>query len=642
MKHITSGLLALAGFLLFCCPSVKNGRECRSASAHPLSSPDPPESGRNARSKEGLLEFLEKRRARGWTQVPRKVLAFYYTWYGRPERNGRWVHWENVRPEEHEIANSTHYPAKGAYDSQDPEIIDYHLELAQEHGVDGFICTWWGRGTFDDQAFKKVLERAEKRGFACTLYWETVPGSGREKIDRAVNDLVYVLEKYGSHPSFLKVEGKPVLFVYGRVMLQISLSEWQEIIARTESRLKKDFLLIAHSLSEASARAFDGVHTYNICEWVQNQSTGSLRELSRDSYRKAVQTAKTYGKISCVTVIPGYDDTKIRSPGIDAKRMNGETYRILWEAAVEAGCDWVLITSWNEWHEGSEIEPSWEHGDQYVRFTKEFASRFKSMQLSPAKAPENFLSVSQETRKAMQGLFQGTTLALLPDFSGEAAFWLADTGVALKELSWQEVIRPDLFHVKNFPAVLYAGYESYTQTVHEKGDVDRAMIRYLEEGGLLMAIPSGPFPFFYNEAGQPVSSAGKFGFPLLGSGAKAPPSAQGWERPPAGLSLAFAIDTRSLQGLPQKIPFPRSGDLRWRPGAASILSEGDIYMPLAELRDEKGANFGDGIFYVEHKVSHPRGGKNIYAWMRMIDGGDREAILFSLFRLAAEKMARPE
>ena len=45
----------------------------------------------------------------------------------------------------------------------------------------------------------------------------------------------------------------------------------------------------------------------------------------------------------------------------------GQTYRVLWEEAIKADPDWVLITSWNEWHEGSEIEPSWEDGDVYVK-----------------------------------------------------------------------------------------------------------------------------------------------------------------------------------------------------------------------------------------------------------------------------------
>jgi hypothetical protein len=47
------------------------------------------------------------------------------------------------------------------------------------------------------------------------------------------------------------------------------------------------------------------------------------------------------------------------------ERWGGETYRVLWEEAVAAHPDYVLITSWNEWHEGSEIEPSVEYGSLF-------------------------------------------------------------------------------------------------------------------------------------------------------------------------------------------------------------------------------------------------------------------------------------
>ena len=48
------------------------------------------------------------------------------------------------------------------------------------------------------------------------------------------------------------------------------------------------------------------------------------------------------------------------------------------EEAIKSKPDWVLITSWNEWHEGSEIEPSLEFDGKYVQLTFEFAPRFRA------------------------------------------------------------------------------------------------------------------------------------------------------------------------------------------------------------------------------------------------------------------------
>ena len=56
----------------------------------------------------------------------------------------------------------------------------------------------------------------------------------------------------------------------------------------------------------------------------------------------------------------------------------GKTYRALCQEAIAAAPDYVLITSWNEWHEGSELA-SVEYGsrilDDTAAFSREFLAR---------------------------------------------------------------------------------------------------------------------------------------------------------------------------------------------------------------------------------------------------------------------------
>jgi hypothetical protein len=61
-------------------------------------------------------------------------------------------------------------------------------------------------------------------------------------------------------------------------------------------------------------------------------------------------------KLVCGTVLPGYDDRRVRSPGVIVGRCNGDTLRNYW--ALANGQPWILVNSWNEWHEGTELEPS--------------------------------------------------------------------------------------------------------------------------------------------------------------------------------------------------------------------------------------------------------------------------------------------
>jgi hypothetical protein len=59
-------------------------------------------------------------------------------------------------------------------------------------------------------------------------------------------------------------------------------------------------------------------------------------------------------------------------------RQGGAYYRSTMEAALGTKPSWaVLITSWNEWPEGTQIEPSSTCGDHYLGLTAEFATRFK-------------------------------------------------------------------------------------------------------------------------------------------------------------------------------------------------------------------------------------------------------------------------
>jgi glycoprotein endo-alpha-1,2-mannosidase len=83
-----------------------------------------------------------------------------------------------------------------------------------------------------------------------------------------------------------------------------------------------------------------------------------------------------------VTIIPGYDDRKTGRPlpRPVTDRWGRETYPALWQEAIAAAPDHVLITSWNEWHEGSELAPSVEYGSSILDETTAFSRTFLARQ----------------------------------------------------------------------------------------------------------------------------------------------------------------------------------------------------------------------------------------------------------------------
>ncbi len=59
------------------------------------------------------------------------------------------------------------------------------------------------------------------------------------------------------------------------------------------------------------------------------------------------------------------------------ERSDGAFYRATYNAAIASSPDWIWINSFNEWVEGSYIEPSEKYGDQAMQLTREFARQFK-------------------------------------------------------------------------------------------------------------------------------------------------------------------------------------------------------------------------------------------------------------------------
>ncbi|MBU1050271.1 hypothetical protein KKG90_09650 [Candidatus Bipolaricaulota bacterium] len=290
-----------------------------------------------------------------------KVLAFYYPWYGTPGGpSGEWVHWT---PSQSNYA-ATHIPTAGYYDSLDTETIRRHIREAKSADIDGFVASWWGVHSFEDRAFALLLQIAEEEGFLVAPYYEAA-----QSPLQMVTDIGFILSRYGSSPAFLRVSGSPVVFFYVRVIGQFSLSQWGSTLALLDERGHGIFA-IADSLQPQYLSVFQGLHTYN--------PVGMSSEEVAEQYASASLAARIHGGLFAATVLPGYQEAAFRASSPVADRANGETYHSYWDIARDSTPHWILITSFNEWHEGSEIEPSVEFGTSYLVQTEEEASVWRS------------------------------------------------------------------------------------------------------------------------------------------------------------------------------------------------------------------------------------------------------------------------
>lgn len=241
--------------------------------------------------------------------------------------------------------------------------------------------SWWGIGSFTDQSLALLMDAMHAQGIKVTVYFE--PGTETTSQAAATEAMTYLVRRHGDHPAWFKVGGRSALFVY-----EVS---WKRRLPPMQWRAAADAVMQAglprplligdlnprYGTFPEIAPAFDGLHTYVMAPYVTGLSPTEIGAYTDKNYPKWKAAAGS--GIYCATVIPGFDDTN--APGRPQPRpvvaRNGTgTFDALWRAAIKTNPNWVLITSFNEWHEGSEIEPSQEYGDTFIKRNRYWSDRF--------------------------------------------------------------------------------------------------------------------------------------------------------------------------------------------------------------------------------------------------------------------------
>jgi glycoprotein endo-alpha-1,2-mannosidase len=258
-----------------------------------------------------------------------RVSAFYYPWYGTVAADGSYRHWSqhgHVPPDD--IASS-YYPARGLYSSSDALVIGAQMDEMRSAGIDEVAVSWWGRSSPEDDRLTAVLAVAQADGLSVAIHLEPYPG---RTVASTVDDVAY-----------LKGRGVHTFYVYRA--LDLPVAEW---LAAQPDLHEGGATLFAQTnlVGAAAAAGFDGVYTYDIVVYGGDK----FRRLCRQAHAKHLLCAPSVG--------PGYDARRGSGDRVVKPRRHGATYDSMWRAAVAAHADRVTITSYNEWHEGTQIEPA--------------------------------------------------------------------------------------------------------------------------------------------------------------------------------------------------------------------------------------------------------------------------------------------
>ncbi len=301
---------------------------------------------------------------------PYRVGVYYYPWYGSDFHGGKYMRARLVPPQ---------YPTLGEYDDREVSVISQHLAWSRQAHISLWVASWWGPDRREDQTLlQRILPHPELGDMGIALFYET---TGRTRsfssFDLVGPDIAYMAEHYFNHPNYLKIEGKPVLFVYLTRVLSRNgtLGEVVGAMRTSAAQAGYELYIIGDEVfgqppnSSNALGLLDAVTNYDV--YGSMGVKGYAGQYAVDRYYRAQAQwralAHEAGAAFVPAATPGFNDKGVRggheatSRKLDSDAEYGSLFRAMLEQAVAHTDDptgnMLLITSWNEWHEDTQIEP---------------------------------------------------------------------------------------------------------------------------------------------------------------------------------------------------------------------------------------------------------------------------------------------
>ncbi|HEX8966311.1 MAG TPA: glycoside hydrolase family 99-like domain-containing protein [Chloroflexota bacterium] len=303
------------------------------------------------------------------------VGAYYYPWYG-PGR----LKWAD---------GHLNQPDLGEYSSGDPDVVSQHIELATGSGIDFFLVSWWGPGTSTDTTLQHALLGNPAIGeIRFAIDYESdgrlIVNNGTIDLDDTRNqdvlasDLRYLEGSYWNNAQYLKVNGANVLFLYSSHEF---VGDVAGVLASLRQQASDDGYAIyllgdevswGGSAREPAGRiqAFDAITSYNMYTPGAGGRLNAFSDAVSTEYSAWQQRAEALSVSFVPDAVPGFDDLPVRPdahhPPLTPSPALFREQLAMALAHAEPPLNLVLITSWNEWNEGTAIEPSTQFGGQYL------------------------------------------------------------------------------------------------------------------------------------------------------------------------------------------------------------------------------------------------------------------------------------
>jgi hypothetical protein len=257
--------------------------------------------------------------------------SFFYPWFPNA-----WTQGGGIYP------YTRYEPTAGYYSSIDDAVIDQQLTLAKRAHLEAFISSWWGQGHQTDTALQHIIARSERidspnPDMRWAVYYEP-EGYSDPTATQILADLNYLSTNFFGHQGFLRISGKPVVFVWASGSDLCGMADrWAQ--AKSQFGGNVHIVLKVFSGYASCASQPDSWHQYA-------PASGLHQHLPNSA-----------------VVSPGFWHAAEASPRLirDPVRFEADVQTM---AATSA--TWHLVTTWNEWGEGTGIEPTTQFADEYI------------------------------------------------------------------------------------------------------------------------------------------------------------------------------------------------------------------------------------------------------------------------------------
>ena len=294
-------------------------------------------------------------------------------------------------------------PALGWYDEGTPEVTDWEITWALDHGISFFVPCWYRKKGNLGQPVEHVLGHWLHEGlfnsrygdrFQFAILWENgnaIACGVADEDDLLKNLVPYWVEHYFSRPNYLRVGGKPVLFIYrpeelveelgGPEATRAALDKARQAVR--EAGLGGLLILGEHHhrvdrpVPHLRTLGLDAAYSYHwptFCETMPDSlDDPSILAAQRTAWERA---RDAFGLPTPITASMGWDSRPWGSSFSKARwRLSPSSFQALLEDAREAAralpgdaidTQLVLLDNWNEFAEGHYIAPHREHGFGYL------------------------------------------------------------------------------------------------------------------------------------------------------------------------------------------------------------------------------------------------------------------------------------